>query len=95
MFTLENILNQEAWCALALAILSPRFMIPDQACMVLAKGKYNRRKSRPIQRKDITDEDVSQMVKLKEKLTYKQVGELYGMTADAVYTRIRRYKGVI
>lgn len=144
MFTHENILNQEAWCAFALAIISPEFLVPDQACAILAKGKCIRRnwdaiapemiamreqgfswsdiaeafsysvgsaktvvskwknrqekslgKPRPMQRKDITDEDLAHMVQLKETMTYQQIGDMYGMRADAVYTRIRRFKGII
>lgn len=38
MLTLESILHQEAWCSLAVAILSPRFLLPEQAFEALSKG---------------------------------------------------------
>ena len=43
----------------------------------------------------ITPEDVADMIKLRETMTYKAIGEIYNMHPDAVYTRIRRAKGII
>lgn len=45
--------------------------------------------------KTITDQDVEDMVELKKTLTYSEVGQLYGISKDAVYNRIRRYKGLV
>lgn len=39
-----------------------------------------------------TDDDIEDMVKLKQEYTYKQIGEIYGLSRSAVYNRIRRYK---
>ncbi|QZY56693.1 helix-turn-helix domain-containing protein [Crassaminicella profunda] len=37
--------------------------------------------------------DTEQMIRLKEKgLTYKQIGEAFGISKDAVYRRMKRYK---
>lgn len=79
----------EGWYVLALAIVSPEFLNPEQA--------FNSFESaRPlVQHRKLTKQDVQDMIKLKEKLTYKQIGEIYGMKACAVYNRIRRFKGLI
>ncbi len=41
----------------------------------------------------LINEDMKDMIKLKnEGLTYKQIGEIYGISDHAVYRRIKRYK---
>lgn len=46
-----------------------------------------------VQNKTITDDDVETMIKMKHKgLTYPEIGEIYGITYQAVYRRIKRYK---
>ncbi|WP_226986697.1 hypothetical protein [Carboxydothermus hydrogenoformans] len=77
----------ENYLALAVSILANAS--PELAFEYLDKGK-------PIgwrKRKDITEEDVLDMVKLKNehRLTYKQIAEIYGMSKDAIRHRIQRY----
>lgn len=41
-------------------------------------------------RKWITKDDVKDMTKLKYEMTYKAIGEIYGLTESAAYRRINR-----
>ena len=41
----------------------------------------------------ITVEDVREMIRLKEHMTYEQIGKIYGLTKYAVYNRIRHARG--
>ncbi|MBP2656226.1 MAG: hypothetical protein H6Q73_3795 [Firmicutes bacterium] len=73
--------------ALALAICNLNYSI-DLAIDYFLPQQQKQRK--------IPQEVVGEMARLKESgQTYKQIGAMYGINADAVYTRIRRYKGVI
>lgn len=47
---------------------------------------------KPAYNKTITDEDIRNMIRLKEDMTYKEIGEAYGLSESAAYKRIRRYK---
>ncbi len=72
------------WCALIISILKK--CTPEQAFESLEKCspiKYH-------QNKTITKHDVMNMIKLKKKLTYQQIGDLYGMSKDAVFKRIKK-----
>ena len=44
---------------------------------------------------EITKEDVKEMARLKEAMTYQEIGDIYGISDGAVYTRIRRLAGRI
>lgn len=45
---------------------------------------------RPAKRDRI---DAAELTRLKEKMTYRQVGDIYGLTPGAVYNRVRRFRG--
>ena len=78
----------EGALALAVAILSPQYLTPEQSFRKL----WGQTK-RPRLAKAISDDDVADMQRLRESMTYQQVGDLYGMKAGAVYNRIRRAQG--
>lgn len=40
----------------------------------------------------ITETDVKTMLQLKETKTYKEIGKIYGLSANAVFKRIKRYQ---
>lgn len=68
--------------ALILAISRNDIYIPEQAFSILAGTEYR-----------FTDEDIEDMIKLKNQgLTYKEIGEIYGLHKDNVYGKIRRYR---
>ena len=75
--------------ALTVAIL--RGCTPEQAAELLETGRL--RRGRIVNTDNLAD-DVAEMIDLKASgLTYKQVGEMFGCSADTVYTRIRRATG--
>lgn len=76
--------TSENFYALYLWIRTPN-ITPEQAFELLETGKLPNRK-------DITERDLKVMVKLREHLTYRQIGEIYNMDWRAVYKRISRYK---
>ncbi len=85
----------ECWYALALAMMSKVYLTPEKAFWFLSKGEKPKNSNRSERRNELTLLDVQDMAKLKETMSYKAIGEIYGMKADAVYNRIRRLKGVI
>lgn len=80
---------KECWCALALAILSPSFIMPEMSFEYLAEGVCNTNFNRPT---SVNDDDVRDMIKMRESMTYGAIGKLYGVSAGAVHKRIKRYK---
>lgn len=81
------------WNHLALAVAILREDIcPDEAFHLLEKGNLKKYKgpSRLIRR--LEDADIERMIRLKKTHTYAEVGLVFGMSADAVCSRIRRYK---
>lgn len=76
----------ENWCALCIAIIlkTP----PETAFQILDIGQRNR--------KSVLDfDDTRYMIKLKsEGLTYKQIGDMYGISDTAVCKRMSYYKKV-
>jgi len=40
----------------------------------------------------ITKDDIEDMIRLKQEMTYEAIGKLYGLSKNAVYRRIKRYK---
>ncbi len=84
----------EFWGALAVAIMSQQYLTPEQAFDRLEIGVPKQLPKR-ICRRDLTSQDSADMVKLKTNMTYQQIGDVYGLKADAVYNRIRRFKGIV
>jgi DNA-directed RNA polymerase specialized sigma subunit len=39
--------------------------------------------------------DIEDMIRLKREMTYKEIGEIYGLSKQAVYRRIKRFKEAI
>lgn len=74
----------EGVMALTVAILSPQFLTPEQSFRKLW-GEAKRPRTCPSETLD--------MIRMKETMTYQQIGDLFGLNADAVYNRIRRARG--
>lgn len=74
---------QENYCALALSIVSDCF--PETAFAKLESP-------RPcLVNKIILPEDINLMKRYQKRgLTYKQIGDLFGLSMDVVYSRIKR-----
>lgn len=76
--------HQVAYYALALSILTER--TPEQALDYLETD-------RPLRKycwHKVTEDDKKDMAKLKETMTYKEIGAIYGISAGSVYNMIRR-----
>jgi hypothetical protein len=69
------------YCALAVVILNPNHSIDT------AIDYFSDKQVRKI---DISV--AAEMARLKETMTYKQIGKLYNISADAVFKRIKRFK---
>lgn len=69
----------ENWCVFCIAIF--KNLSVEQA--------FNLWEEHP-NRKWITKDDVLDMSKLKSEMTYKAIGEIYGLTESAAYRRINR-----
>ena len=74
----------EVWYAFLISIVCN--VIPEVAIDMAASG------TKKDNNKFITNSDIEDMIKLKKELTYKELGEIYCMNKDAVYSRIGHYK---
>lgn len=72
-------MNQENYYALCICILTER--IPDEA--------FKAMQILPTLRK-LKETDVSEILRFKKCLTWKQVGELYGVNDAAIQKRVSR-----
>lgn len=74
----------ENWCALCVSIL--KNVTPEQAFQYLEEEprniKYN---------STLTELDILDMIELKKECTYVELGQMYGISANAVFRRIKRY----
>jgi hypothetical protein len=91
---------EENYAALMLAVLSPEFLTPDAAMLSLERGRIIRLRARKgptnaAATMTLTEVDTAFMAEMKSTMTYQQIGDMYGMTADAVYHRIKRSKSVV
>lgn len=73
------------WLAFGVAILHPNLISPERSFDLLLTRQGKRDRS-------ITEEDVREMIKLKKTMTYEEIGNLYGLSKYAVYSRIRYQK---
>lgn len=81
------------WNHLALAVAILRDDVwPDEAFQLLETGRLTRYKGQTRQCRRLMDSDIRDMIRLKRTHTYADVGRIYGMSADAVCSRIRRFK---
>lgn len=62
---------------------------PEQCFSYLETSRKPKRKS------NITEDDVLDMIRLKQNgMSHREIGEIYGLSPDAVYYRIKRFKKV-
>ena len=85
----------DCWAALAVAVMGPQYLTPEQAFDRLDVVKPQRLHKRSAQRKDLTVHDEVDMIKMKSYMTYQQIGAVYGMKASAVFCRIKRHKKIV
>ncbi|SDX75543.1 helix-turn-helix domain-containing protein [Tepidimicrobium xylanilyticum] len=70
--------------AMYIAILREDIVTPEQAFAVVEDESIIR---------VYDNKDVADMVELKNQgLSYREIGQIYGISGDAVYRRIRRHK---
>lgn len=76
--------------ALCICVLSEK--IPEEAFNAMGltsvKTKASKLENRLSGREP---EDVKEMLRLKKTLTWKQVGEIFGISDQAAYQRVRRF----
>lgn len=74
---------KDNWYVLLICILKP---VTVEKAFDLFEGVFPK-----VNNTAITLNDVEDMIKLKrEGLTYRELGEMYGLSKDAVHKRIRR-----
>ena len=83
---------QENWYALALALLSERFITIELAFMYLDAGE---RPKTGVGRNGrmfgfLTDDDTKDMIELHKELSCKAIGDIYGVSKWAVNMRLRK-----
>jgi len=79
--------------ALCLCVLTER--IPEESFidMGLVPGKKTRRSPKALinNPSDQVPNDVREMISLRKNYTWKQIGEIYGISDQAAYQRVKRY----
>lgn len=77
---------QECWYALALALLSPVLMMPEDAIDALDAGRIKK-----ISRK--WDDIVPEMIALRaDGLSWREVGKMFGYTDNAARSSVSHWK---
>lgn len=76
---------KENFYALLICILKPDYTI-DKSLQVMIDELF-KKENTTIRKPDIED-----MIRLKREMTYKEIGEIYGLSKQAVYRRIKRFK---
>lgn len=69
---------EENYCALIVCIV--RGCSPKHAFELIRTGKIT-----------ITDDDIKYMIILKRKMTYKQIGKIYGLCDNTIYRLLKKY----
>lgn len=67
--------------AFVIAICSIEFVLPEKAFSILEEKDYK-----------LCDKDTLDMVEMSKEMSYREVGNVYGLDKNAVYGRVRRYK---
>ena len=78
----------ECWCALAVAVLSQNYSTPEMAFECLVNGRKLKKNIM------LTDADFEDMLKMKDYLTYKEIGDIYGLEESSAFRRMKKYKAV-
>lgn len=68
--------------AFVIAIVRKDVYIPEQAFAIIAGRKFK------VDEKDVED----MMIYRNEGMTYKEIGEIYGLSKDNVYGKIRKIR---
>ena len=79
---------KENFYALLICILRPDYTI-DMSLQVMVDGLFKKENT------TIAKTDIEDMIRLKQEMTYEEIGEIYGLSKQAVYRRIKRYKEAI
>ena len=78
---------KENYYALLICILRP---VNIERSFDMLSGKITK-----VQNKTITRGDVLDMIRMKQQgMTFEAIGELYGISKQAVYRRLKRFKEV-
>ncbi|MDF2906816.1 MAG: hypothetical protein K0R34_2137 [Herbinix sp.] len=78
---------KENYYALLICILRPDFTI-DRSTEFMIDGRL--RKNLP------KGEGIDEMISMKQQgMTYKEIGEVFGLSKDAVHKRIQRFKEAV
>lgn len=81
---MEDVDLKDNYIALAMSILTG--WTADQCFTYLDTMR------RPIQNRNIAEKDIEHMVQLKQQgMTYRQIGEMFGLSSGAVFKRVKRY----
>ena len=77
--------TRENVAAMYIAILRDDVFTPEQAFRVL--------ENKDIERHKVSDADVRDMFEMrKQGMTYREIGEIYGLHHSRVYRRIKNYE---
>lgn len=76
----------DGWCAFALALMSPDFLLPEDAFQSLSEG-------RPTRRRRNWTELLPEMMRMREAgLTWIEIADIYGYSRQNCMCMVSRYK---
>lgn len=81
---------KENWYAFLICILRKDYSI-ERSLQVMVDEVFTK-----IQNTSINKTDVMDMIRMKKQgMTHQAIGEIYGLSEEATYKRIKRYKDAI
>jgi hypothetical protein len=76
----------DGWCALALALMSPDLLLPEDAFQSLEEG-------RPTRRNRKWDELLPEMMRMRQiGIAWQEIAEIYGYSKQNCMCMVSRYK---
>lgn len=78
----------------ALTLAAMTGCVPEQAFRYLdgLEAFNNPEAEHQVYRHDITQEDIADMIRMRTFMTYKEVGQIFNMSAGSIYQRVKKSK---
>ena len=77
---------KENYYALLICLVRPYTI--DQSLRMMLDGKFSEKRNMTVKKDDVED-----MIRMKQQgMTHQAIGEIYGLSEEATYRRIKRYK---
>ena len=83
-------MDRELYYALAIAIVAPEYLTPDDAIKSITEGRFV--KGRTKAKRTYTDQDVEKFLEMQKTMTIASIAKSAGETVAIITTRLQRYR---